>query len=156
MNKTEYKKAFSQIQPSDEVVERILEMSEKKKLMPKTKTLLVAIAVIAVLVCATFSVNAATDGAVASYVTEKASQVLPENISNIFNIVINGKKVDVDTDKITHETLSTPDGVQYEHYEYNDNDMMIRVDSYDDSANQATYGIDTADEFVTGVVETVE
>lgn len=63
MFRDNYKKAFSQINPSDETVERIFEMTEKKHSKKLRKGLIIAIAIIAVLLLGTLTVNAATDGA---------------------------------------------------------------------------------------------
>lgn len=63
MNKEYYKSAFSAVCPSDEAIERIFSMTEKKKRIFRHKGLIIVAAVIAALICGTFTVNAATDGA---------------------------------------------------------------------------------------------
>ncbi len=67
MNK-KYKSAFSHICPSEKSVERIFDMTEKKKI--KLRPLLVAAAIVALLAVSVVSANAATDGAVVEDVIE--------------------------------------------------------------------------------------
>ena len=64
MNKEYYKSAFSMVCPSEEAVERMLSMTEKikRKRIFGRKSLIIVLAVIAALICGTFTVNAATDG----------------------------------------------------------------------------------------------
>lgn len=64
MNSDNYKKAFSNIRPSDERLERIFDMTEKKKRARGVKKGLIAVmAVIVALMCGALTANAATDGA---------------------------------------------------------------------------------------------
>lgn len=64
MNKEYYKSAFSMVCPSEEAIERVLSMTEKikRKRIFGRKSLIIVLAVIAALICGTFTVNAATDG----------------------------------------------------------------------------------------------
>ena len=64
MLRDNYKKAFSQINPSEETIERIFEMSEKKHSKKIRKGLIIAIALIAVLLFGVLTAYAATDGAI--------------------------------------------------------------------------------------------
>lgn len=63
MLRDNYKKAFSQINPSEETIERIFEMTEKKRYKRVRKGFIIAIALIAVLLFGVLTANAATDGA---------------------------------------------------------------------------------------------
>lgn len=63
MNKEYYKNTFSKVCPSDETIERIFDMTEKKTRKLKHKGLIIVLAVIFTLICGTLTVNAATDGA---------------------------------------------------------------------------------------------
>ncbi len=63
MNKEYYKNTFSMVCPSEEAIERMLCMTETRKKTFRHKGLIIVLAVIAALVCGTFTVNAATDGA---------------------------------------------------------------------------------------------
>lgn len=74
-----YKRTFSKIRPSDETIERIFEMSEKKNKRIKFKGLLVAVACLAALLCGALTANASTDGA------------LFEGI----NLIVNGEDVNL-------------------------------------------------------------
>lgn len=62
MNKKYYKSAFSKVCPSEEAIERMLCMTETRKKTFRHKGLIIVLAVIAALVCGTFTVNATTDG----------------------------------------------------------------------------------------------
>ena len=62
MNKEYYKSAFSMVCPSEEAIERMLCMTETRKKTFRHKGLIIVLAVIAALVCGTFTVNATTDG----------------------------------------------------------------------------------------------
>lgn len=90
MNK-KYKSAFSHVAPDNKSIERIFDMTEKKKL--KFKPLLVAAVVIALLVSCMVSANAITDGAVFDRIivfingTEKSQ----EDISYSYHTEINDK-----------------------------------------------------------------
>lgn len=59
----DYKRTFSQIRPSEETIERILEMNKTKPKRKHWKGLLVAAICLISLLCGALSVNAATDGA---------------------------------------------------------------------------------------------
>lgn len=61
MNNT-YKKAFSGVRPSDELNERILAMTEKKRRVNYKRVLVLTAAVIMILAIFCISVNAATNG----------------------------------------------------------------------------------------------
>lgn len=63
MLRDNYKKAFSQINPSEETIERIFEMTEKKRLKRMPKGLIIAIALVATLLFGALTANAATNGA---------------------------------------------------------------------------------------------
>lgn len=79
MNKEKYKQVWSQIYPSDEAVERILDMTQNKKKRFKFKGIIIAAAVIAALFCGTLTANAATDGALFAGV----------------HMILNGEKVNI-------------------------------------------------------------
>ena len=110
MNKERYKQAFSNIHPSNEAIERIFDMTQKKTKRIKFKVLLTAAIVIALSVCAVFSANAATDGAV----FEAAK------------LIINGENVNI-VDYIKTYKSYTYDGVDYEEHE-------IEIDNEDGGA----------------------
>lgn len=86
MNKEYYKSAFSMVCPSEEAVERMLSMTEKikRKRIFGRKSLIIVLAVIAALVCGTFTVNAATDGKL---------------FGNI-RVILNGKEVNPEENNI--------------------------------------------------------
>lgn len=104
-----YKRAFSQIHPSDKTLERIYTMSEKKNKRIKFKGLLIAAACITALLCGTVTANAATDGA------------LFEGI----NLIINGENVDIKEYIRDYKSYKVGDGTATE----------IEIEVPDDSAS---------------------
>lgn len=105
-NRELYKEAMSGIRPSPLVIERILDMTEtKKKYMPK-KGLVAVLVIISLFIIGCVTANAATDGAVAEY------------ISNSVRVFINGKEIDADIIKaengenkiVLKESIPVPDG----------------------------------------------
>lgn len=97
MNRTDYKSAFSQIRPSDNSLERIMEMTDKKQ-KTTAKRFVSCMAAIAVILCTLGVVaNAATDGAV----TEAISNVA-ETFSKKVHVFVNGESVDVDVNVEEH------------------------------------------------------
>jgi hypothetical protein len=63
MNKARYQKAFSGVRPSEQCIERIIAMSENQR-KPVKKGWIIALAAAFILLCALFTANAATDGAI--------------------------------------------------------------------------------------------
>ena len=64
MNKENYKNTFSKVFPSDEIIDKIFDVTvEKSRRRLKHKGLIIVLAVIFTLICGTFTVNAAIDGA---------------------------------------------------------------------------------------------
>lgn len=118
-----YKRTFSQIRPSDETIERIFEMSEKKNKRIKFKGLLVAVACLAALFCGTLTANAATDGA------------LFEGI----NLIVNGENVNLVDYIKSHDKYVTEDGTVMETFEFeaDDEDGEISFETTDDITVEA-------------------
>ncbi len=89
MNKTNYKNTFSHIHPSNETVERILDMTNKKQTISFKKAFAVVL-VIALIICSVgIMADATTDGAV----SEKISEVA-DNVSKKIRVLVNGKEAD--------------------------------------------------------------
>ncbi len=99
MNK-KYKEAFTHVAPCDESIERMLIMTKKKRI--SFKPLLVAAVILALMVGAVFSTNAATDGEVF------------ESIKVFFN----GKQVSDDELSYSVETEFDEDGKEIKHYKF--------------------------------------
>lgn len=97
-----YKRTFSQIRPSDETIERIFEMSEKKSKRIKFKGLLVAVACLAALLCGALTANASTDGA------------LFEGIQ----LIVNGEDVDLKDYIKYHNSYVDENGNTVSEYEF--------------------------------------
>ena len=87
MDKKLYKKTFSHVRPSDDTLERILNMTNKKQTIILRKVF-ATVLIIALLICtAGIVANAATDGKVAEKISEVA-----DNASKKFKVLINGKE----------------------------------------------------------------
>ena len=81
-NKELYIDVISRIQPSEDVIERIMDMTNQKNKFRPRKSLIAVLVVIAMLAFGGITANAATDGAVAEY------------ISNTVKVLVNGKETD--------------------------------------------------------------
>lgn len=113
----QYKKAMSGVRPSAQCTERILSMTEKKQKHLK-KGWIIAIAAVLVLLCALFTANAATDGA-----------LFNGNLFQNLRVILNGKEYELNdcvssiegtTDEhgnpITHYSYDLPDGKSIDAY----------------------------------------
>lgn len=89
MNKTEYKEAFSKVHPSDEAVERIMDMTNRKKNKSLKRMLITALVIISLICSVGVIANAATDGAISEAVSE-----VVENVSKKVIVLINGEKTE--------------------------------------------------------------
>lgn len=89
MNKTEYKEAFSKVQPSDETLERIMNMTNRKKNKSFKRVLITALVIISLVCSIGVIANAATDGAVSEVVSE-----VVENVSKKVIVLINSKETE--------------------------------------------------------------
>lgn len=110
-----YKRTFSQIRPSDETIERIFEMSEKKNKKFRFKGLIIALACIIALSCGTLTANAATDGA------------LFEGIQ----LMVDGKDVDLADYIKNHKSYTDEDGNEVEEFEFEVPDEEGNVNSFE-------------------------
>lgn len=121
MLRDNYKMTFSQISPSEETIERIFEMTEKKRFKGIRKGLIIAIALAAALLCGALTANAATDGA------------LFEGIGHI----INGEEIDLGDYIVNHKFYIDEDGNKVDEYVKVDlNDHIVNHRSYvDDNGN---------------------
>lgn len=96
MSKKQYIDAFSNIHPSDESIERIMRMTNKKNAIFFRKTVIIVSAVIFILCSFAFAVNAATDGTVAKSVSEAI-----ETVSDKISVLVKSKQINADIADIT-------------------------------------------------------
>ncbi len=89
MNKTEYVAAFSKVHPSDEAVERIMDMTNRKKNKSFRRLLITAVVIISLVCSVGVIANAATDGAVGEAISEAV-----EVVTNKVIVLINGEKTE--------------------------------------------------------------
>lgn len=109
MNKKYYTDTFSKLHPSNETVERIFDMAEKKKVRICRKTVLAIIVVLSIFVATCICANAATDGK------------LKEEVKNIINSKTETKldydyvakretHIDENGNKVVKTDIEAPDG----------------------------------------------
>ena len=85
MSRSEYISAMSGIQPSEQTIERIMDMTNKRKITGFRKGLIGVLVVLAILACGGLTANAATDGAVA--------RAIDTGIKHI-KVIIDGRELD--------------------------------------------------------------
>lgn len=125
MNKDKYKKAFSNVSPSDEAIERIFDMTKEKKKMGFAKKGLIAVVVaLVVMLCGSLSVNAATNGALFEGLT----------------LIINGEDVNMMDYLKKHEEGIDENGNEYEMYEFElsdgeDSDIKVKEFTFTEDEN---------------------
>ncbi len=126
MNK-KYKNAFSLVAPSDESIERIFDMTERKRKI-SFKPLLVAAIVIIASVGGLFTANAATDGEVFEAIEQ--SEVVKKLV-----VYINGQKAELNEDQYEYHTEVGEDGKTIERIEFG------VTDEYGDHGFEIAYEI---------------
>ncbi len=87
MSKKQYIETFSTLNPSEESIERIMSMTDKKRISRLNKTLIIIAVVISLLCSVGLVANAATGGAVAESVSE-----VVEKVSKKMTVLVNGKE----------------------------------------------------------------
>ena len=85
MNKTKYKEVFSKVHPSDETIERIFEMTNKKY-NKSIRTLAIVMALIAVLCSFGIVAYASTDGEIKETISNAVETVKKE-----ITVLVNGE-----------------------------------------------------------------
>lgn len=121
MNSDNYKKAFSNIRPSDERLERIFDMTEKKKKVRGLKKGLIAVmAVIIALMCGALTANAATDGALFDGV----------------KLIMNGEEVKISDYLKEHRSYTADDGTVVDEYKFDlpEGAGSLSIEDIDNSA----------------------
>lgn len=106
MNKERYRKALSGVRPSEQSMERIKTMTEKNTKHFK-KGWVIAIAAALILVCALFTVNAATDGA-----------LFNGTIIHDLKVKLNGQEYNMDDYLSLTEDTTDKDGNPVVKYSY--------------------------------------
>ncbi len=89
MSKKQYKEVFSNIHPSDESIERIMSMTNKKHICALPKAMIILAIIISLFCSVGLVANAATDGAVAETISDAAKEA-----SRKITVLVNGKEED--------------------------------------------------------------
>lgn len=88
MNKKEFKNAMSGVQPSEQTIERIMDMAQQKsKKRVRLAPLATAVVCLAVLVAGIFGGNAITARMNVTKPNDTTNRVLNQAVNNVFNIV---------------------------------------------------------------------
>lgn len=93
MNSKNYKKAMSGVHPSEQMVERIMDMTESKRKPTLKKGMIGVLVALAILACGAVTANGATDGAVA--------QAIDKGIAN-FKVMFNGEELELEGYNISY------------------------------------------------------
>ena len=113
MNKTKYKEAFSKVHPSDETIERIFEMTNKKY-NKSIRTLAIVMALIAVLCSFGIVAYASTDGEIKETISNAVETVKKE-----ITVLVNGESAiavltSSNDDTATYRVEDIDEGVRIE------------------------------------------
>ncbi len=139
-----YKKAFSGVRPSNEFNERIINMTEKKSNVSFKRVLVLTAAIIMLLVIASISVNAATNGEFFNKIEVYFNDVIlhPDKVNTY--VKENGNKVEENiynlgegSEFIVRQEERIDDGATYNEMEIN---MEITGDT--DETNEITAEIE--------------
>lgn len=106
MHKEQYKQVLSGVGPSEQCIERILVMTENKTKRIR-KGWIIAAAALLVLLCALFTANAATDGA-----------LFRGELFQSLRVILNGKEYRLDDYVSLTEEMTDKDGNAVVHYSY--------------------------------------
>lgn len=109
MNKNEYKKAMSGVHPSEQAVERIMDMTNSKRRKGLRKGVIAVLVILSVLLCSGLTANAATDGAVAEAINQGIKRI---------TLRINGEEVDPDKYLVSYNKHIDENGKTVEKYGY--------------------------------------
>lgn len=113
MNKTKYKEVFSKVHPSDETIERIFEMTNKKY-NKSIRTLAIVMALIAVLCSFGIVAYASTDGEIKETISNAVETVKKE-----ITVLVNGESAiavltSSNDDTATYRVEDIDEGVRIE------------------------------------------
>lgn len=113
MNKKYYTDTFSKLHPSDETVERIFDMAEKKKVKFCRKTVLAIIVVLSIFVATCICANAATDGKLKEEVKNIINSKTETEIKLDYDYVAKREThIDENGNKIKELDIYDPDGTK--------------------------------------------
>lgn len=125
MMHNKYKSAFGHVAPSESSVERIFDMTKKKRL--NLKPLLVAAIITALSVVTFVSVNAATDGAVVKEVKQAVQTV---------RVFVNGEEMEIDPEEFSYAySKDIVAGEEIDHFEIEVANGKITFDVEPDGAS---------------------
>ena len=121
MNKEQYQKSLSGVRPSAQCEERIIAMTEKKQ-KPMKKGWIIAAAAVLILLCALFTANAATDGA-----------LFDGRLLHGLRLVMDGKEFYLNDYEVDVYTTTDQDGETVVRHEYAlPNGAEVRADVAED------------------------
>lgn len=119
MNKENYKRAFSQVRPSEETIERILNMPDKKSKSFKIRPLIAAAVTVSLLAGAMLTAHAAVDNG-KSIPSDRANTVVQDSpystLKNVVEMIINGENVDASDYGVNVEEFVDENGNSVKRY----------------------------------------
>lgn len=92
MNKENYKRAFSEVRPSEETIERILNMPDKKSKSFKIRPLIAAAVTVSLIAGAMLTAHAAVGSSDGLKTIAQGSPY--ETLENVVEMIINGENID--------------------------------------------------------------
>ena len=111
----QYKSAMSGVRPSALCTERILHMTEKKQKHLK-KGWIIATAAVLILLCALFTANAATDGAIFNGNLFQNLRIFLNGEEYTFELSDAERTTDKDGNPVDHYSIELPDGKSIDAY----------------------------------------
>lgn len=124
-NKELYIDVMSGIQPSENVIERIMDMTDSKRKFKPKKGLIAVLVVIAILAFGGITANAATDGAVAEYISNTLTALVTTGENGEKLVTIDGEVQDGAGEIVLKDENGTTEGVL--HYDIQSDDDTVKA-----------------------------
>lgn len=123
-NRELYIDVMSGIQPSENVIERIMDMTDSKRKFKPKKGLIAVLVVIAILAFGGITANAATDGAVAEYISNTLTALVTTGENGEKLVTIDGE-VQGAGEIVLKDENGTTEGVL--HYDIQSDDDTVKA-----------------------------
>ena len=127
-NRELYIDVMSGIQPSENVIERIMDMTDSKRKFKPKKGLIAVLVVIAILAFGGITANAATDGAVAEYISNTLTALVTTGENGEKLVTIDGE-VQGAGEIVLIDENGTEEGVLYYDIQSDDDGVEWSIDS---------------------------
>lgn len=128
-NRELYIDVMSGIQPSENVIERIMDMTNQKNKFRPRKSLIAVLVVIAMLAFGGITANAATDGAVAEYISNTLTAFVTTGENGEKLVTIDGELQDGAGEIVLIDENGTTEGVLHYDIQSDDDGVEWSIDS---------------------------